>query len=165
MSRLDARRTKRTVQYKNPEDVWQYIGGGKRLPGVLRSSTYLTGLTSAVQWSSWLSHTRVQPPTLEELQTDLARQQRVLSNVAVIEARDREERAQMLRVHTKADDARKPAEAIPPPQMKRELEAQHTQASSINEHPPQPDNPLPKMPGSDAYQPEAWAPRARMRGQ
>ena len=26
-------RTKRIVQYRDPSDVWNYIGGGKRLPG------------------------------------------------------------------------------------------------------------------------------------
>lgn len=31
LSYIDPERTKRTVQYRNPEDVWNYIGGGKRL--------------------------------------------------------------------------------------------------------------------------------------
>jgi hypothetical protein len=35
----DPRRTKRTVQYKDPEDVWNYIGRGKRLPGACSLST------------------------------------------------------------------------------------------------------------------------------
>lgn len=30
----DPSRTKRTVQYDNPDDMWKYIGNGKRLPGI-----------------------------------------------------------------------------------------------------------------------------------
>ncbi|CCM03270.1 uncharacterized protein FIBRA_05398 [Fibroporia radiculosa] len=74
----DPRRTKRVVEYTRGQDILQYVSGGKRLP---------------VQWSAWLTHTRSHPPTLEELQSDLERQRRVLFNAAVIEARDREERA------------------------------------------------------------------------
>ncbi|KAH9962945.1 hypothetical protein BC827DRAFT_1196051 [Russula dissimulans] len=40
------------------EGMWNYIGGARRLP---------------VQWVSWLSHTRRDPPTLEELRADLER--------------------------------------------------------------------------------------------
>ncbi|KAF9485022.1 hypothetical protein BDN70DRAFT_871713 [Pholiota conissans] len=76
----DSAITKRTVQYSNPEDVWKYIGGGKRLP---------------IQWSAWLTHTRLHPPTLEELSADMVRQQRVRANVALIEARDRAEAEQV----------------------------------------------------------------------
>jgi hypothetical protein len=35
MCLLDPRRTKRSIQYKDPEDVWNHIGGGKRLPGAM----------------------------------------------------------------------------------------------------------------------------------
>jgi len=73
----DFLRTRRRVQY---EDMWDYVGGARRLP---------------VQWVSWLSHTRSDPPTLEELRADLERQQRVLHNAAVIQARDQEERARI----------------------------------------------------------------------
>ncbi|KAL9711858.1 hypothetical protein Ac2012v2_004931 [Leucoagaricus gongylophorus] len=76
-------RTKRTVQYRDPSDVWNYIGGGKRLP---------------VQWSMWLSHTRKDPPSLEELRQDLERQQRVIANAFLIEKRDLEERLERLRL-------------------------------------------------------------------
>ncbi|EGN92908.1 hypothetical protein SERLA73DRAFT_190524 [Serpula lacrymans var. lacrymans S7.3] len=92
----DPLRTKRSVKYRNPDDMWHYIGGGRRLP---------------VQWSTWLTHTRPNPPTievrlgfddectcldasgLEELHFDLARQQRVVLNAAILEAKDRDERA------------------------------------------------------------------------
>lgn len=88
------RRPKRTVQYKDPSDVWNYIGGGKRLP---------------VQWSMWLSHTRQHPPALEELQRDLERQKRVLVNAALIEVRDMEERQERLRLEQslKEENARR----------------------------------------------------------
>ncbi|KAF8155643.1 hypothetical protein B0H34DRAFT_714199 [Crassisporium funariophilum] len=89
----DPSRPKRTVQYHNEEDVWKYIGGGKRLP---------------IQWSAWLTHTRAQPPTLEELQADMARQQRVMANVAIIEARDQAEAEERLRI--RRDDAQKALE-------------------------------------------------------
>ncbi|TFY69320.1 hypothetical protein EVG20_g3206 [Dentipellis fragilis] len=68
----DPRRTKRRVKYKDYEDVWAYVSGSRRIP---------------VQWTSWLTHTRHHPPTLEELRVDIARQRRVLANAAVIDAR------------------------------------------------------------------------------
>ncbi|KAG1745327.1 hypothetical protein EDB19DRAFT_485896 [Suillus lakei] len=53
----DNGRSKRTVKYRKNEDMWAYVASGKRLP---------------VQWSAWLTHTRPDPPTLEELQADLS---------------------------------------------------------------------------------------------
>ena len=50
-----------------------------------------------MQWTSWLSHTRVDPPSLQELQRDMFRRQRLLQNVAQIEARDAEEAARIAR--------------------------------------------------------------------
>ena len=29
---VDSTRTTRSVEYRDPEDVWKYTGGGKRLP-------------------------------------------------------------------------------------------------------------------------------------
>ncbi|KAG2154289.1 uncharacterized protein EDB93DRAFT_1102419 [Suillus bovinus] len=71
-------RSKRTVKYRKSEDMWAYVASGKRLP---------------VQWSSWLTHTRSDPPSMGELQADLARQQRVKLNAAILEAKDEAERA------------------------------------------------------------------------
>ncbi|KAI0078377.1 hypothetical protein K474DRAFT_1706590 [Panus rudis PR-1116 ss-1] len=71
-------RTKRVVKYRSDYDMWTYIASGKRLP---------------VQWTSWLSHTRSHPPTIEELLADLERQRRIREKVAMIEARDRELKA------------------------------------------------------------------------
>ncbi|KAN0084189.1 hypothetical protein V8E55_007693 [Tylopilus felleus] len=76
-------RPKRTVQYKQSDDMWTYIASGKRL---------------SVQWSAWLTHTRSCPPSIEELQADLARQRRVQMNAAILEARDKEERERTARL-------------------------------------------------------------------
>ncbi|KAF5379212.1 hypothetical protein D9615_005888 [Tricholomella constricta] len=119
-----------------------------------------------LQWSSWLSHTRPLPPTLEELQADLERQQRVRANVALIEARDREERAQMLRLqatppgtyHVSQKVAGQQATSQPPSEGPQKVQA-------ASEPPQKPETPLPKMAGSDTYEPEPWAPRARTRGE
>ncbi|QRV76050.1 transport protein [Ceratobasidium sp. AG-Ba] len=48
-----------------------------------------------VQWTSWLSHTRPDPPTLQELEADILRRQRLQDNVRAIEAREREERERL----------------------------------------------------------------------
>ncbi|KIK47022.1 hypothetical protein CY34DRAFT_799871 [Suillus luteus UH-Slu-Lm8-n1] len=71
-------RSKRTVKYRKNEDMWTYVASGKRLP---------------VQWSAWLTHTRPDPPSIEELQADLTRQRRVKLNAAILEAKDEAERA------------------------------------------------------------------------
>ncbi|OAX42600.1 hypothetical protein K503DRAFT_853832 [Rhizopogon vinicolor AM-OR11-026] len=76
-------RSKRTVKYRRNEDMWAYVASGKRLP---------------VQWSAWLTHTRPDPPTTEELQADLARQRRVKMNAAILEAKDQKERANRARL-------------------------------------------------------------------
>jgi len=63
--------------------MWKYTGGGKRLP---------------IQWSAWLTHTRLYPPTIDELQADIRRQQRVFANVALIEAKNRAEDQERMRI-------------------------------------------------------------------
>ncbi|KAL1695755.1 hypothetical protein GGG16DRAFT_44608 [Schizophyllum commune] len=72
-------RTSRSVRYKSKEDEYAYIARQKLLP---------------VQWSAWLSHTRQNAPTMEELIADAERLRRLQMKVAMIEARDAEERAQ-----------------------------------------------------------------------
>lgn len=69
-------RSKRTVKYRKNEDMWAYVASGKRLP---------------VQWSAWLTHTRPDPPSIEELHVDIARQERVKVNAAILEAKDQAE--------------------------------------------------------------------------
>ncbi|VDC02728.1 unnamed protein product [Peniophora sp. CBMAI 1063] len=76
----DPRRTKRRVEYKQYTDMWQYIGRQRSLP---------------VQWTAWLSHTRADPPSIQELQRDMFRRQRLQHNVAQIEARDAAEAARI----------------------------------------------------------------------
>ncbi|KAK0470498.1 hypothetical protein IW261DRAFT_1676410 [Armillaria novae-zelandiae] len=146
----EARRTKRTVKYRN-DDMWLYIGGPKRLP---------------VQWSAWLSHTRQNPPTLQELQIDLARQERVLRNAALIEARDREE-------HLRMSSGLEPGAISQASDTPLELPQEHSgeTASSVSSPPPIPAREesdaksLPTMPSQDKYEPEPWTPKARLRGQ
>ncbi|PBK68916.1 hypothetical protein ARMSODRAFT_1004725 [Armillaria solidipes] len=150
----EVRRTKRTVKYRNPGDMWLYIGGPKRLP---------------VQWSAWLSHTRPDPPTLQELQIDLARQERVLRNAALIEARDREEH---LRMSSGLEPGAIPSQAAQASDTRLGQPQEHDEtASSASSPPPVPAReepgakPLPTMPSQDKYEPEPWTPRARLRGQ
>ncbi|WWC63652.1 uncharacterized protein I303_106257 [Kwoniella dejecticola CBS 10117] len=70
-------RMKRFVQYKKNRDLAEYSRSELKPP---------------VQWRAWLSHTRVEPPTLEELEFDHSRQQDLQPKIAAIEAREREER-------------------------------------------------------------------------
>ncbi|KAJ8085902.1 hypothetical protein PM082_004721 [Marasmius tenuissimus] len=123
-------RAKRVVKYRRPEDQWLYIGGGKRL---------------AVQWSAWLSHTRANPPTMQELQLDMLRQQRLQHNVQLIQARDEaERREQQTLSQSRPAEVEAPAE----PQRQRQPEKPEKPASK----------PLPTT-GSDEYKPESWSPR------
>ncbi|TNY19980.1 putative kinesin K39 [Rhodotorula diobovata] len=59
--------------------------------------------TIPVQWSSWLRRTRRDPPTLQELETDLQRQLRLRDNVARLEQAYRDEK---LRLAGRAESAR-----------------------------------------------------------
>ncbi|KAJ8517913.1 hypothetical protein ONZ45_g4943 [Pleurotus djamor] len=100
-------RAKRTVKYYAEQDMWRYIGGERRL---------------AVQWTAWLSHTRAHPPTLEELEQDAARVERVRYNAAMIEARERQEREEALRLGEGIppainDSDYQPTEPIAPPHI------------------------------------------------
>ncbi|EPT00618.1 hypothetical protein FOMPIDRAFT_1122413 [Fomitopsis schrenkii] len=125
-------RTKRVVKYRAGADMLTYVAGKRRLP---------------VQWSAWLTHTRPHPPSLEELHADIARQRRVLQNAALIEARDREERALQLRM---APDNR---EAITEGVV-------NTPAKASQQAPPA--NVDYQTPMSD--EPQTWTPRAIRRG-
>ncbi|KAJ7064887.1 hypothetical protein C8F01DRAFT_1249893 [Mycena amicta] len=119
-SLLDDPRPRRTVKYRSSDDVYKYIGGHKRL---------------AVQWSSWLTHTRPDPPTLEELQADSIRQERMRRNVALLQARDRDD--VQLRI----------AESTPRPKIEAT-----PQTSKPSSHPP------------GAGEPGSWNPQATTRG-
>lgn len=45
-----------------------------------------------VQWSAWLSHSRMKPPTIEELQKEKSRLDTLAINVARLEQEDKVER-------------------------------------------------------------------------
>ncbi len=152
---------------------------------------------STVQWVSWLSHTRPDPPTFEvrrhvsksgyiifttllpfqELRADLERRRRVLHNVAVLEARDQEERARISAASApsvtenppqsiehiqmgKVDEGKQPVEAPePPPHSSR--------PTDIPRHfsRPSPNSELPPIEKDRDWQPQAWMPQGiRRRG-
>ncbi|PVF97384.1 hypothetical protein CPB86DRAFT_707041 [Serendipita vermifera] len=73
----DPRRTKRMIVYRPAERKWDYVSGKAQLP---------------VQWRMWLTHTRYDPPTIEELQVDIARQRRIQQSALQLEAQYEEER-------------------------------------------------------------------------
>ncbi|THH11405.1 hypothetical protein EW146_g8050 [Bondarzewia mesenterica] len=159
----DLRRTKRRVEYKGHGDMWTYVGNAKRLP---------------VQWTAWMSHTRQDPPSIEELQADLMRQQRVLQKAAIIEARDREELERIAAASappaeispsiTASASADTPSPIdISQPQGSSSATAR-TNVTDISQK--QHDDARSKasdlpMPGRDSdWQPEAWNPQAVRRG-
>ncbi|CAE6533416.1 unnamed protein product [Rhizoctonia solani] len=80
--RTDLVRPTRRVEYNaTSHDVTQNANRARQL---------------SVQWTSWLSHTRPDPPRIQELQADILRRQRLQHNVRMIEARDREERERQM---------------------------------------------------------------------
>ena len=91
------RKNKRYIEYAQVKPLsdynYQTIPGPSRSPSrpppAPPSPHELTRSRScplAVQWSSWLRRTRREPPSLEELETDLRRQLRLRDNVARLEA-------------------------------------------------------------------------------
>ncbi|ESK90728.1 hypothetical protein Moror_4086 [Moniliophthora roreri MCA 2997] len=144
-------RTRRSVKYRRQEDQWLYIGGQRRLP---------------IQWSAWLSHTRVNPPTMQELQIDLFRQQRVQQNALRIQAADELEREEQIRLLKEGDSTSKPKEVSTPPTEGTPAESSSPSATS-REAAAAPASkegkPLPQT-GPDEFKPEPWAPKASVRG-
>ncbi|KAH9962943.1 hypothetical protein BC827DRAFT_1266743 [Russula dissimulans] len=153
----DPHRTRRRVQYKVYEDMWNYIGGARRLP---------------VQWLSWLSHTRRDSPTLEELRADLERQRRVLQNAAVIQARDQEERARIIAATAPvmAEDSslstpqgiragdEGSSDVLEDPQPSSQIYEEPKRASGPSRGPE-----LPPIAKDRDWQPEAWTPQTTRR--
>ncbi|KIM86760.1 hypothetical protein PILCRDRAFT_314793 [Piloderma croceum F 1598] len=142
----DPRRTKRAIEYRSENDKWDYIGGARRLP---------------VQWSAWLTHTRQAPPTIEELQADVQRQQRVLRNASLIEANDQQERARLRQVG--ASDMRQHTSEIsdqPPP---KKMPYNISQTPLSQSHVDQFTSDLPKTCPDRSDEPQSWTPRARSR--
>ncbi|GAA6027117.1 hypothetical protein JCM8097_002403 [Rhodosporidiobolus ruineniae] len=58
--------------------------------------------TIPVQWTSWLRRTRQDPPTLRELQVDLARQVRLQENVRQLEVAYKEEKLRLAAMEEEA---------------------------------------------------------------
>lgn len=61
-------RPKRVVKYRKGYDMWTYVAGDKRLPGKAILTPFIRQFVlfiQPVQWSTWLTHTRSQAPTLE----------------------------------------------------------------------------------------------------
>ncbi|KZT69938.1 hypothetical protein DAEQUDRAFT_725917 [Daedalea quercina L-15889] len=151
-------RTKRVVKYRPGADMLTYVAGKKRLP---------------VQWTAWLTHTRLRPPTVEELHADLERQLRVQRNAALIEARDREERALQLEMESGsqgtiagriAQEAAKQEAADSPmqpgghPPSASDLSPASNNASQLA------PSAQPEYPAPVSDEPQAWSPRTIRRG-
>ncbi|KAI0064356.1 hypothetical protein BV25DRAFT_312510 [Artomyces pyxidatus] len=143
--------------------MWNYVAGSKRLP---------------VQWVSWLSHTRPDAPTLEELRADLERQRRILHNAALIEARDREEQTRVVAA-PQSDPLSDISTTLHPPTIHEkelkllEAEAEEQKRSDLQLKTKDTDlsgaavreSNLPLRTRDTDWQPEAWAPQAsRQRG-
>ncbi|KAH7904894.1 hypothetical protein BJ138DRAFT_852594 [Hygrophoropsis aurantiaca] len=144
----DLGRTKRTVKYRQNEDMWAYVASGKRLP---------------VQWSAWLTHTRPNPPTIHELQADIVRQQRVQMNAAILEARYQEERARVAGINA--------VPSLPHP-LEESAKSASYPATTVQNAAPSPaagSKSTSKAPDpwtqsrTSSDQPEAWTPRSRPR--
>ncbi|KAG8993967.1 hypothetical protein FRB90_000566, partial [Tulasnella sp. 427] len=123
-------RPRRVVKYANPDHMFPGTAG---LP---------------IQWNSWLSFTRTEPPTLEELQADLRRINMVKANAMLIAGRDAAERA---RQQLQAPNPQSEVVYEEPPQA--------AQATEIQE-PETKDAPDPWVPPPTSEQPETWAPRS-----
>ncbi|KAJ3895313.1 hypothetical protein GG344DRAFT_86017 [Lentinula edodes] len=161
-------RSKRSVKYRNPDDMWKYIGGSNRLP---------------IQWSAWLAHTRPNPPSIQELQMDFIRQQRVQHNAALIEASFQQERAQLRIQDGGFSEIPSTSSDLQPSHVQDILSISASDSTASPSMPSVPEAPpvspreatantnpgaqrlgssLPKT-GSDEYQPESWTPKLRIR--
>lgn len=125
----DPRRTKRMIKYQPESRKWDYVSGQARLP---------------VQWSMWLSHTRHDAPSLEELQTDLMRQRRVQASALELEAQyDAERAAQKL---------------VPEPAPRQTPESPiKTESAPVQPSPPQRER-MKMPPSAPPPETQAWSP-------
>jgi len=100
---------------------------------------------------------------------DLARQQGVQANVALIEARDKQEHDQMLRLNAATTAAPVANNDVPriwsPPQNEPLQAPAGSQALSERHGSTDSRQNEPQIPSSsEPYAPQSWAPRARRRG-
>ncbi|KAG1823480.1 uncharacterized protein BJ212DRAFT_1261970 [Suillus subaureus] len=123
--------------------------------------SFLSCLLCAVQWSAWLTHTRPDPPSIEELQADLARQQRVKLNVAILEAKDEAERANRERLDTPGHhpeiETRSPSVSWSVPRDQKLEPPESDQRPKAQTRDPWAE----ALKGSD--EPRSWTPMARKR--
>ncbi|KAI6029771.1 hypothetical protein BKA83DRAFT_4222946 [Pisolithus microcarpus] len=137
-------RPKRIIQYISDDDMLAYVASGRRL---------------SVQWSSWLTHTRRDPPTIEELRADLAHRKRVQANAAGLEEREKEERSRLasqttfVLPHSQSSDTPKPVEPLPEP---KETRSDHRKPDAEAYDPWAAANKAPE-------EPQSWTPVARRR--
>ncbi|KAI6127552.1 hypothetical protein EDD17DRAFT_1526914 [Pisolithus thermaeus] len=135
-------RPKRVIRYISDDDMLAYVASGRRLP---------------VQWSSWLTHTRRDPPTIEELHADLAHRKRVQLNAARLEEKEKEERLRLasqttsVLPHSQNADIPKPAEPLLEP---KEIQSDYR---SPNTEPYDPWAAANKAP----EEPQPWTPVVR----
>ncbi|KAL5523120.1 hypothetical protein ACEPAF_1387 [Sanghuangporus sanghuang] len=148
-------RSRRVVKYRGQTDTLAVVQRSRAL---------------AVQWKAWLTHTRVYPPTLEELQADVLRQERLRRNVALIEARDREERLRL----AAGQNADQPVLSSPQhdPKDASANSTANEQRSSVSKtriHDQQQRKERhyehdPWLPPPASDEPQSWTPRAIQRG-
>lgn len=95
---------------------------------------------------------------------DLARQQRVRANVALIEARDQEERVHVLRLNAAGPTVPVSNATIPEANspLLNEPQAPLSNSESPSSEPVRQSNPWRNS--SESYAPQSWDPRARKRG-
>ncbi|GJN89385.1 hypothetical protein Rhopal_002365-T1 [Rhodotorula paludigena] len=97
------RRAKRYIEYRETKPLSEY--GYDTIP---------------VQWTSWLRRTRREPPTIQELQEDYARQVRLQENIRRLEE---QYQAEKVRLAAQAQDERERLAAPTPPARAGEARA------------------------------------------
>lgn len=143
----DPRRTKRVVKYL-----------GLRLEEPAEAAIRVKRL--AVQWKMWLSHTRPNPPTLEELQADVVRQQRVLANVALLEEQERQRKARIVSPEAFREEPASSIEPAPAPVQTDEGAFRYA-STTVQEQETKKQSELTPVYSDE---PQAWTPRTARRG-
>lgn len=141
-------RTRRTVQYKGSNEAWRAAENMHSLP---------------VQWTAWLSYSRQNPPSIEELVNDKLRQQQLAENVAKLKAQDEEERRRQLETQNQLRQ-------ISSTQGRQSTQTQSSQDNSQQTPQTDPNLPssqqevIPSKPIGPTPEPQAWIPSATQRG-
>ncbi|KAG8834457.1 hypothetical protein FRC17_008679 [Serendipita sp. 399] len=127
------------IKYQPESRKWDYVSGQARLP---------------VQWSMWLTHTRADPPSIEELRADIQRQQRVQASALALEQQYQAEKtAQRLLPESKPapDMIEEPNQQVESQRVTREESAMKKERMKVPPSAPPPET-------------QAWAPKAIRRG-